>query len=103
MTSTPIGRSAIGPGRSFVHEVGEALEILDGRVWHDAVAEVEHVAVAHRRTVEHAGRGALHRFPRRRAGRGIEVPLDRPVGADALPRAVKRYAPVHADRVPARL
>src|SRR5262245_50516976 len=99
MTSTPTGVPGIRPRRPLVYEVDQPLQVPVRRVRQYAVAEIEHVTVAHRRAVEDALGRRFDRFPRGGADRRIEVALDRPVGADSLPGAIERDAPVDADRV----
>src|SRR3989440_1872598 len=94
-TATPPPSAAMDPGH-------DALQRLDRRLRQHAVPEVEDVAGAARGPVEHVPHPLLERGERREQRRGIQVPLNRPVGADALPRDVEGNAPVHADDVAAR-
>ena len=68
----------------------------------DPVAEVEDVAVAPARALEHVERRGLEPVPRREQRGGIEVALHAPL-ADELPALVERDAPVEPDHVAVHL
>src|SRR5213594_2732114 len=94
ITSTATPSAAMDP-------VHDALQRLDRGLRQHAVPEVEDVTGTARGPVEHVAHPLLELGERREQRRGIEVPLNRPVGADALPRDVEGNAPVHADDVAA--
>src|SRR5256885_4978914 len=96
-----INSTATPPPSAAMDPVHDALQRLDRRLRQHAVPEVEDVAGAARGPVEHVAHPLLERGERREQRRGIEVPLNRPVGADALPRDVEGNPPVHADDVAA--
>src|SRR5438309_7355953 len=87
------------PASAAMYPVHDALQRLDRRLREHAVPEVEDVARAARGPVEHVADSLLELGERREQRRRIEVPLNRPVGTDALPRDVEGNAPVHADDV----
>ena len=65
------------------------------------MAQVEDVAVAPARLLEHASRLALHHRPGGQGHRGVEVALDAELQADPAPRLVQGQSPIHRDRVAA--
>src|SRR2546423_8222157 len=90
------------PASAAMYPVHDALQRLDRRLREHAVPEVEDVARSASGPVEHVATWLLELGERREQRRRIEVPLNRPVGTDALPRDVEGNAPVHADDVAAR-
>src|SRR5437763_1856075 len=90
------------PPSAAMYPVHDALQRLDRRLRKYAVPEVEDVARAARRPAEHVTDSLLELGERREQRRRIEVPLNRPLGTDALPRDVEGNAPVHPDDVAAR-
>src|SRR5438876_10797599 len=74
--------------------VREDLEILDGRVGQDAVAQVEDVAVATARTAQHVARPLANEVCRPQQHSRVEIALDAQPVTDAAPTLVERHAPV---------
>src|SRR5438034_11148796 len=77
----------------------DALYRLDWGLRQHAVAEIEDVPGAACGALEHVAHPLLELGERREQRHWIEVPLDRPIGADPLPGGVERHAPVHTDYV----
>src|SRR5256886_6530163 len=96
-----INSTATPPPSAAMDPVHDALQRLDRRLRQHAVPEVEDVAGAARGPVEHVAHPLLELGERREQRRGIQVPLNRAVGADGVPRDVEGNAPVHADDVAA--
>ena len=84
-----------------MHIAGKRLHVFQRSRRKNAVTQVEDVARAARRTPQHiVGRGK-HAIERPEQHRRIEIPLDRSIAADALPRFVERRAPVRSDDIAA--
>src|SRR5207247_10508703 len=77
----------------------DALYRLDWGFRQHAVAEIEDVPGAACGALEHVAHPLLELGERREQRHWIEVPLDRPSGADPLPGGVERHTPVHTDYV----
>src|SRR5438094_857122 len=92
--STPTARR---PPASAMHA-----DVIDRRLWQDAVPEVEEVAGPPRRLPED-GRGVRPDLAdRAEKYRRVEVALDRDVVTEPRPGRVQIDAPVEANHVPAR-
>ena len=86
-----------------MHVARERLDVFDRRAGQDAVTEIEDVPGPAAGALEHVVGCGERAIERAEQQRGIEVALNRPIEADALPRFVERGAPVGADHVTARL
>ena len=75
--------------------------MLEGRHRQDPVAEIEDVSRPSARPREHVVGCRKHPIERTEEHRGIQIPLNRAVEADAPPRFVERRPPVGADDVAA--
>ena len=74
--------------------VDEDLEILDGRVGQDAMSQVEDVAVAAARAVQHVARPLANQVWRPQQHSRVEIALDAQPVTDEAPSLVERQAPV---------
>ena len=73
--------------------------VSGARARQHAVAQVEHVPAASAGPAQDVERLRLDDLPRAQARGRVEVPLDRAVEPDALPRHVERHPPVDPDHV----
>src|SRR6478736_6803964 len=88
--------------RFLVHVPRERLNVLNRRRRKNPVTQVEDMTYSAARTLEHVVGGGDDPIEWTKQHRWIQVALNAAVESDALPRFVKRRAPVCADHVAPR-
>ena len=80
----------------FVHQFSHGFRC---RVLRNAVPQVEHVTSPWAEGIQHLARLPAYRFWRRKQRHGIEIALQRHLGADASPRAARIGRPVQSQPI----